>query len=177
MIYVQQPYSRHITNQGSPDGVVSFTYGGAVAEFDRSRVVAASPTQIWDVLADFGAIATWLDVDHSCILTRGPDGGLVGTARRVQIGRNTLVETVTECDPQYVLAYEIEGLPKFLGTVSNRWKLEPTSGGETVVTITSTVRKGRGRTQQLVERLASRALARGSDTMLAALAKRLENTT
>lgn len=146
-----------------------------MAELDRSRVIAASPTQIWEVLADFGAIASWVDVDHSCILTHGPDG-LVGTARRVQIGRNTLVETITECDPQYVLAYEIEGLPKVLGTVSNRWTLEPTSGGETIVTITTTVRKGSGRTQQLVERLTSQALARGSDIMLAALAKRLENT-
>lgn len=147
-----------------------------MAEVDRSRVIAATPTQIWEVLADFGGIASWLDVDHSCILTRGPDGAMVGTARRVQIGRNTLVETVTECDPQYVLAYEIDGLPKFLGKVGNRWTLEPTSGGETIVTITSTVRKGRGRTQQLVERLACQALARGSGTMLAALAKRLENT-
>ena len=147
-----------------------------MAELDRSRVIAATPTQIWDVLADFGAIASWLDVDHSSLLRQGPDGAMVGTARRVQIGRNTLVETITECDPQYVLAYEIEGLPKILGEVSNRWKLEPTSGGETVVTITSTVRKGRGRTQQLVERLACRALARGSGTMLAALAARLENS-
>ncbi|KUI22767.1 cyclase [Mycobacterium sp. GA-1285] len=147
-----------------------------MAEVDRSRVIAASPTQIWEVLADFGGIASWLDVDHSSILTRGQDGAMVGTARRVQMGRNTLVENVTECDPQFVLAYEIEGLPKFVGKVGNRWKLEPTGGGETVVTITSTVRKGRGRTQQLVERLACRALARGSDTMLAALARRLENS-
>lgn len=147
-----------------------------MAELDRSRVIAANPTQIWDVLADFGGIASWAGVAHSCILSHGPDGALVGTARRVQIGRNTLVETVTECDPQYVLAYEIEGLPKVLGTISNRWTLEPTSGGETIVTITTTVRKGRGRTQQLVERLTCQALARGSDTMLAALAKRLEDT-
>lgn len=145
-----------------------------MAEIDRSRVIAASPTQIWNVLADFDALTTWLDVDHSCILTRGRDDAMVGTTRRVQIGRNTLVERVTEFDPQYVLAYDIEGLPKVMGKVSNRWTLEATGGGETVVTITTTVRKGRGRTQQLVERLACQALARGSDTMLASLAKRLE---
>ncbi|KUH81433.1 MULTISPECIES: SRPBCC family protein [unclassified Mycobacterium] len=148
-----------------------------MAEIDRSRVIAATPTQIWDVLADFGDLASWLDkVDHSCILTRGADGAMVGTTRRVQIGRNTLVERITECDPQYVLAYDIEGLPKVLGNAGNRWTIEATGGGETVVTITSTVRKGRGRTQQLVERLACQALARGSDAMLAALAKRLEKT-
>ena len=101
---------------------------------------------------------------------------MVGTTRRVQIGRNTLVERVTECDPQYCLAYDIDGLPKIMGKVGNRWTLEPTSGGETIVTITSTVRKGRGRTQQLVERLACHALARGSATMLAGLAKRLESS-
>lgn len=145
-----------------------------MAEVDRRRVIAATPTQIWDVLADFGDLTSWLEVDHASILTRGPDGGMVGTTRRVQIGRYTLVERITECDPQYVLAYDIEGLPKVMGKVANRWTLEPTSGGETVVTITSTVRKGRGRSQQLVERLACRALARGSDTMLAALAARLE---
>lgn len=148
-----------------------------MADIDRSRVIAATPTQIWGVLSDFGALSTWVDkVDHSCILTRGADGGMVGTARRVQIGRNTLVERVTECDPQFCLGYDIDGLPKLLGKVSNRWALEPTGGGETVVTITSSARIGRGRTQQLVERLACRALARQSDGMLAGLAKRMENT-
>lgn len=148
-----------------------------MAEIDRSRVIAATPTQIWDLLGDFGDLASWLDnVDHSCLLTRGTDGAMVGTTRRVQIGRNVFVERITECDPQYVLAYDIEGLPKVLGKVTNRWTLEATGGGETVVTITSTLRKGRGRTQQLVERLACQALARGSDATLAALAKRLETT-
>ncbi|RAV17024.1 SRPBCC family protein [Mycolicibacterium sp. GF69] len=145
-----------------------------MAEVDRRRVIAATPTQIWDVLSDFSDLTSWLKVDHASILTRGADGGMVGTTRRVQIGRHTLVERITECDPQYVLAYDIEGLPKVMGKVANRWTLEPTSGGETVVTITSAVRKGPGRSQQLVERLACRALARGSDTMLAALAARLE---
>lgn len=147
-----------------------------MADIDRSRVIAATPTQIWSVLSDFGALSTWVDkVDHSCILARGADGAMVGTARRVQIGRNTLVERVTECDPQYCLGYDIEGLPKFLGKLANRWTLEPTSGGETVVTITSSARIGRGRTQQLVERLACQALARESDAMLAGLAKRMES--
>lgn len=160
----------------STDGLVRFTYGGTVADIDRSRVIAATPTQIWTVLSDFGALSTWVDkVDHSCILNRGTDGAMVGTTRRVQIGRNALVERVTECDPQYCLGYDIEGLPKLLKKVSNRWTLEPTSAGETVVTITSTVRIGRGRTQQLVERLACRALARESDDMLAGLAKRMED--
>ncbi|OBI82186.1 SRPBCC family protein [Mycobacterium sp. E740] len=148
-----------------------------MAEIDRSRVIAATPTQIWNVLSDFSDLKSWLArIDHSCILSRGTDGAMVGTTRRVQMGRNTLVERITECDPQYVLAYDIEGLPKGMGKVSNRWTLEAGSGGDTVVTITTTVRKGRGRTQQLVERLACQALARGSDVMLASLAARLEKT-
>lgn len=148
-----------------------------MADIDRSRTIAATPTQIWTVLSDFGALSAWVDkIDHSCILTRGPDGEMVGTTRRVQMGRNTVVERVTECDPQYVLAYDIEGLPKFLGRLSNRWTLEATGAGETVVTITSSARIGAGRTQQLVERLVCRLIARESDAMLAGLAQRLENT-
>ncbi|MCV7281761.1 SRPBCC family protein [Mycolicibacterium flavescens] len=147
-----------------------------MAEIDRSRTIAATPTQIWAVLSDFGGLSGWVDkIDHSSILTRGPDGEMVGTTRRVQMGRNTVVERVTECDPQFVLAYDIEGLPKFLGRLGNRWTLEATGAGETVVTITSSARLGAGKTQRLVERLACRLVARESDAMLAGLAQRLEN--
>jgi hypothetical protein len=42
-----------------------------VADVARTRVIAAAPKQIWDVLADFGAISSWADnIDHSCILVR-----------------------------------------------------------------------------------------------------------
>ena len=146
-----------------------------MAATDRTRTITATPTQIWAVLADFGAISTWVDnVDHSCILNGEPCA--VGTARRLQVGRDTLVETITGCDPQYTLGYDIEGLPKLLGKVGNRWTLEPTSGGLTLVTVTSTVVIGPRLDQQLAERVACRVLARQSAAMLAGLADRLEKS-
>lgn len=145
-----------------------------MANTHRSRTIAAAPHDIWDVLADFGSISSWADnVDHSCILTHGPDGGLVGTTRRIQAGRNTLVERITEFDPPHALAYDIEGLPKRLRHVANRWTLQPAAGGAQV-TLTSSVEIGARPTQQLAEHLLCRVLARQSDVMLAGLANRME---
>ena len=70
-----------------------------MADISRSRTIAARPQAIWDVLADFGAPSSWADdVDHSCVLNHGPDGGPLGTTRRVQVGRNTFVERIVEFD-------------------------------------------------------------------------------
>ena len=78
-----------------------------MADIHRTRAVAARAGDIWDVLADFGSITSWADnVDHSCILFSGADGGPIGTARRVQVKRDALVERITEFDPPRALAYE-----------------------------------------------------------------------
>ena len=143
-----------------------------MADIDRTRTVAAAPQEIWDVLADFGAISAWADnIDHSCILVHGTKP--VGTARRVQVGRDTLVERIVEFDPPHALAYDIGGLPKRLHRVTNRWTLRP-AGRSTVVMLTSTVEIGSRPDQRLAERLLCRVLARQSDAMLAGLAKRME---
>jgi len=147
-----------------------------VAHIDRARTIAAAPQEVWDVLADFGALSTWVDrADHSSILVHGADGEPIGTTRRVQMGRNTLVERIVEFVPTHTLAYDIEGLPRKLGRVINRWTIRP-SGRSTVVTLTSTVDIGSGRVQQLAERVVCRVMARESDGMLAGLAKRLETS-
>lgn len=147
-----------------------------MAEIARTRTIAAAPQQVWDVLADFGALSTWVDrADHSSILVHGPDGGPIGTSRRVQMGRNTLVETIVEFDPPHALAYEIEGMPKQLRRVTNRWTLKP-HRDSTSVTLTSSVEIGSGPLGQLAERVVCRVMARESDGMLAGLAKRLENS-
>ncbi|BBX04579.1 MxaD family protein [Mycolicibacterium moriokaense] len=147
-----------------------------MAEIARTRTIAAAPQEVWNVLADFGALSTWVDrADHSSILVHGPDGGPVGTSRRVQMGRNTLVETIVEFDPPRALAYEIDGLPKQLGRVTNRWSLRP-QGDSTSVTLTSTVEIGSGPLRQLAERAVCRVMARESGGMLAGLDKRLENS-
>lgn len=147
-----------------------------MADIHRTRSIAAPVQEIWDVLADFGAISSWAsNADHSCILHSGVDGGPVGTARRVQVKRDVLVETITEFDPPHALAYDIEGLPSRLRRVTNRWTLQPTAGDSTVVTLTSTVEIGPRPYQKLAERVLCRFVARQSDSMLAGLANRLEN--
>jgi hypothetical protein len=147
-----------------------------VADIHRSRSIAARSQEIWDVLADFGSISSWADnVDHSCVLFSGADGTPVGTARRVQIKRDTFVERITEFDPPHALAYDVEGLPRRLRRVTNRWTLAARAGDSTAVTLTRSVEIGSRPAQKLAERVLCRFLARQSDVMLAGLANRLEN--
>ena len=147
-----------------------------MAEIHRSRSIAAPAQKIWAVLADFGALSSWADnADHSCILFRGADGGPIGTARRVQIKREAIVEQITEFDPPHALSYDIEGLPRALRRVTNRWTLTPGERDSTVVNLTSTVEIGSHPPQRLAEHALCRFLARQSDSMLAGLATRLES--
>ena len=128
------------------------------------------------MLADFGAISAWApSVDHSCLLEHGDDVTALGTTRRVQVGRDTVVERITENSPPGVLAYDIEGLPARLGRVSNRWGLAP-SGTATLVTLTTTVQIGRNPLAWAAEHAACRFLARTSDDLLAGLATRVEGS-
>jgi carbon monoxide dehydrogenase subunit G len=148
-------------------------YREAVADIDRSRRISADPQSVWDVLADFGSISSWANnIDHSCILNQS--GEPIGTTRRVQIGRNALVETITEFDTTRALAYDVDGLPKQVRRFNNRWSLRPVANGGTVVTVTTTVEIGSGPMHQLAERAACRVQVRQSDIMLAGLANRLE---
>ena len=147
-----------------------------MADIQRTRIVAARVQEVWDVLADFGAISAWADnVDHSCILFSGAGGAPVGTTRRVQVKRDTLVERITEFDPPHVLAYDIEGLPRLLRRVANRWTLAAGSGDAATVTLTTTIEIGARPPQKLAERIVCQVAARQSDSMLAGLANRLEN--
>jgi hypothetical protein len=144
-----------------------------VADIDRRRTIAAELQAVWDVLADFGSISSWADnIDHSCILVQGSEP--VGTTRRVQIGRNALVETITEFDPVRVIAYDVDGLPKRVRRFANRWSLQPTGRAATIVTLTSTVEIGSGAVKKLAEHAVCRVQIRQSDIMLAGLARRME---
>ena len=158
-----------------PSAELRAAYGEAVADIDRSRRISADPQSVWDVLADFGSISSWADnIDHSCILNQGSEP--IGTTRRVQIGRNALVETITEFDTTRALAYDVEGLPKRVRRFNNRWSLRPVADGGTVVTLTSTVEIGSGPIRKLAERAVCRVQVRQSDIMLAGLANRLEKS-
>lgn len=149
---------------------------GLVADISRTRTIAAGAQTIWDVLADFGAISSWAGIaDHSCLLSPATQELGVGTTRRVQVGRDTLVERITEFDPPHALAYDVEGLPRQLRRVNNRWTLHP-AGGATVVTVTSTIEIGQNRLQRLAEQAVTRFSAKQLDAMLTGLATRLERS-
>lgn len=147
-----------------------------VAEISRSRTITAPPQAIWDVLADFGSLSAWADnIDHSCILNHTSDGSPVGTTRRVQIGRNTVVERITEFEPPDALAYDIEGLPSRLRAVGNRWTLRA-AGAATRVTLTSSVEIGANPLARAAEWAICRGMAKESYSMLTGLARRMEST-
>jgi hypothetical protein len=152
------------------------TYRERVAEINRSRTIAASPSEIWLVLGDFSSISEWADfVDHSCLLSPAADGVGVGTTRRIQFGRDTLVERIIEFDPQRALTYDVKGFPRQL-SICNRWTLTSTAGDSTVVTLTNTVDIGSGPLKRLAERIVARFGAKQLDALLDGLVKRLEKS-
>lgn len=145
----------------------------------RRGSIAAPPHDVWAVLADFGAINSWApNVDHSCLLAEQRSG--VGTRRRIQAGRTTLVETVTEWTPPVddapgAMAYTLEGLPKVVHSVTNRWQLTPTGSG-TAVMLTSTVDAGSRLPQKAIAWVVARKLASASDEMIAGLTSHIAAT-
>ena len=59
----------------------------------RSIEIAAPADAVWAVLADYAAISAWApSVDHSSLMNEQATG--IGTVRRIQSGRFTLVEEV-----------------------------------------------------------------------------------
>lgn len=145
-----------------------------MASISRTRTVPAPIETVWDVLADFGAISRWApNVDHSCLLEHGAHANAVGTTRRVQVGRNTVVERITHSAAPTQLGYDIEGLPRRMGRVSNHWSLVPRSRA-TTVTLISTVEIGANPVARVAERAVCRFMAGQSDDMLCGLAARVK---
>lgn len=132
------------------------------------EVRIARPTgDIWAALADFGAISRWApNVDHSCLTTVQAEGP--GTVRRIQTGRNVLLERVTEWEPGRLLTYAIEGLPPVVGSVTNSWRLDG-DGPFTTVSLTTTIDTGPRPPQKVVARVVGRMLAKASDQTLPGL--------
>jgi hypothetical protein len=148
-----------------------------VAETRRSRTIASEAQAIWDVLADFGAVSCWADlVDHSCLLSPASEDIGVGTSRRVQLGRNTLVERITDFDPPNALGYDVEGLPPLVRHLHSSWTLRPLARGYTEVTLTSTVDIGSNPVQKLAERIFGRVSAKQLDLLFSGLTKRVEGS-
>ncbi|CAA0118563.1 Uncharacterised protein [Mycolicibacterium vanbaalenii] len=147
-----------------------------MSEVSHSRTIAADAEKIWAVLADFGSLATWADgVDHSCLLGNGSDGDPLGLTRRVQVGRDTFVETIVAFAPPHLLAYDISGVPRSM-SASNRWDLRPDDPGRTTVTLTSTVRTKPNPLRPVAERIGARLVAKRSAALLDSLAEHCEET-
>lgn len=128
--------------------------------------VEAPPGAVWDVLADFGALSGWVpEVEHSCLLRGVPGPGAV---RRVQVGRATILETVTAWSAPDHLGYDIAGLPAAIREARNDWWLRG-AGASTEVTVTTTVDAGPRPPQRLLARLVASRIATTSDRMLAGL--------
>lgn len=136
-------------------------------ERTQKRQLGHPAEGVWAALADFGAIAAWApDVEHSCLLSDLTGG--VGATRRVQLGRTTLVERVTEWDEPTALAYAIDGLPPLLGSVVNRWRIAPADAC-VLASITTEITPGPRPPHRIVARAALRRFAAAADSMLAGL--------
>ena len=143
-----------------------------MVEVVEALTIRQPASVVWAVLADFEAISRWApNVDHSCSTTSTADG--VGATRRIQSGRNTLLETLTEWGPERVLAYSIAGLPPVVRSVTNTWRLDDL-GAVTEVTLTSTIDTGPRPPQMVVGRVVGRVLAKASRQMLDGLDRHLQ---
>jgi len=135
-----------------------------VIEVVRTRQIAAAPPDVWAVLADFGHISSWArNVDHSVVISAEADG--VGAVRRIQTGRNTVLERVEAWEPTTMLSYSIEGLPPVVRSVTNTWRLVPEHDGSWVA-LTTSIQPGPRPPHQVAARVVGRVLAKASDQML-----------
>lgn len=142
-----------------------------MSEITRHRLIEASVEDVWAVLADFESISTWADfVDHSSLMTEQAEG--VGTKRRIQMDRTTVVETITAWEPGVAFSYSITGLPPVIKSVTNTWRIGA-SGNSTMVWVTTEVETGRRPPQLAIANGVARRLAKSSDAMLAGLAAHL----
>jgi uncharacterized protein YndB with AHSA1/START domain len=134
----------------------------------RTASIPAPQDAVWTVLADFAAISAWApNVDHSCLLSEQTEGP--GMVRRIQTGRNTVVETVRAYEPPSAIGYEISGLPPVIRSVTNTWRLEA-AGERTTATLTTEIDAGSRPPQKAIARGVGRMLGKASDEMLGGLA-------
>ncbi len=143
-----------------------------MAEIAHATSIASLPEDIWAALADFGGISRWApNVDHSCLTTSQREGA--GTVRRVQVGRNALLERVVEWAPGDRLAYAIEGLPPVVRAAVNTWTLEADDDA-TAVTLRTHVDTGAQPPRRVVARVIARLMGKASVQMLTGLKAHLE---
>ena len=143
-----------------------------MVEIVERRTIARQRDDVWAALAAFDDISTWApNVDHSCLTTEQADD--IGATRRVQVGRNAMLEEIVDWQPGRELAYSITGLPPVVRSVTNTWRIEA-SGANSEVTLMSRIDTGPRPAQQLVGRVVGRVLGKASRDMLGGLQRHLE---
>ena len=139
---------------------------------ERTGLIGAPIDAVWAELSDFAAISSWApNVDHSCLMTEQSEG--VGTVRRIQTDRSTILETVENWEPGVTLTYRITGLPPVIKSVANTWRLGA-SGDSTMVRLTTDIDTGPKPPQQMIAKVVGRRLAAASEQMIAGLTDRVE---
>jgi carbon monoxide dehydrogenase subunit G len=135
-------------------------------------LIDAPVDAVWGVLEDFAKISAWApNVDHSCLMTEQCEG--VGTVRRIQTDRTTIVETVESWEPGVGMSYRITGLPPVIKSVTNTWRLGA-SGGSTMVLLTTNIDTGPKPPQQLIAKVVGRRLSAASEQMIGGLTEYVE---
>ena len=138
----------------------------------KSQQIAAKRSKVWAALADFPAIVTWApNVDHTTATTTARNGS--GAVRRVQSGRITLLETIVGWQPEELLSYTLDGLPRIAGSVVTTWTLAE-HGDSTDVTITSAIHPRPNPLGRIVARALGKQLQKAAKQMLAGLAAHVE---
>ncbi len=113
LLYVAKPGEKRLVN---PFDLVELGFRPRAAPVTRSqasRVVAAPPERVWQVLVDHERMPRWTPFSGSEVLFRPPEGGEVGTVRRLTGGpaRLSVTETIVAAEEPYRLEYTAEGAP------------------------------------------------------------------
>jgi Polyketide cyclase / dehydrase and lipid transport len=137
----------------------------------RSLLIPAAPDRVWTTLADFSSISCWApNVSHSSAASEAHDE--VGAVRRVQVGRNALLERVTDWRLLEGLSYTIEGLPPDAGVVTTTWRIEP-HGQASMTSVSTLIEPTGGPRGRIVGQVVARLLARAAGQMLQGLTDHL----
>ena len=138
-------------------------------------VIAASKEKVWAAMDSPENMGRWQSGFHAYTHKTGVPGQVGSTAELVfdENGKHVvLVETVTEWEPEQMLAYEISGLPPLVQGVTNRWQIDATTANASRVTLSTNIQPGQRPPQRLAARALGRRLMQASDQMLDGLQAR-----
>lgn len=135
LLYVARPGKKQLVN---PFHLVELGFRPTAAPVTRaeaSRLVAAPPARVWEILVDHEGMAAWSPFGRVEVVTRPVEGSEVGTVRRLTAGPAglRLTETVVVAEEPRRLEYTAVGVPgqrAYHGFVT----LEPLPGGGTLLT-------------------------------------------